>query len=100
MRSLDKHSRRMNTKAMKTLRSITEIVNALGGKRKLATLVEAKNGSTSVICNWVADNYVPPGWHYRLHLFAEHKGFVIDPKAFGVPPTGFIENRTRPRKAA
>lgn len=101
MRRLDKRSRRMNTGGMKTLKTIPDIVKAFGGKRALAKLVGAKKESTSLICNWIADNYIPPGWHYRLHLAAEHRGFVIEPKALGVEPTGFGRApQQRVRKAA
>ena len=84
---------------MRTLRTIPAIVKAFDGEKGLAALMEGaplpnnrdakKNASVRMILNWLAEGYIPPGWHYRLHLAAEARGYWIDPRALGVPAAGF-----------
>lgn len=61
--------------------SIEALVKAFGGTRELADWAGV---GMSAISNWVDRGQIPPGWHYRLHLAAQSRGFEIEPYVFGV----------------
>lgn len=63
------------------LRSVAEIVKAFGGNKETAKWA---NTGASTISNWLANNEIPNGWHYRIHLEMTARGFEVDPKVFGV----------------
>ena len=98
MRRLDKSSRGMNnrrtmTKPLRVLKTIPQIIRAYGeihlaregvrlsGKRAMAEWADI---GITAICNWETDNYIPQGWHYRIHLHLQANGYVLDPSALGV----------------
>ncbi len=71
---------RMSRK-QKTVRTIPAMISAFGGRPATADLFGV---GVTCVHNWVADNYISPAWHYRMHLAAELRGFHIDPATFGV----------------
>lgn len=85
---------------MQHARKITTIgglVKAFGGAKKLA---EWAGIGVSGVSNWVERDFIPPGWHYRLHLEAIDRGFEIDPVVFGVerPLTRFRKDEKETRR--
>lgn len=92
-----------------TLRSVRDIALAFGspetgkkketaGKKRLAAFLRV---SHQAACNWYTVGDIPNGYHYRLHLWAEHNGFELAPEAFGVSREGkSIEDKPRPKRVA
>lgn len=66
--------------APKTLSSVADVVTAFGGPSKLAAW--AGHGST-MVSNWEARGYIPPGWYFRLAGWATANGFELSPRVFG-----------------
>jgi hypothetical protein len=68
------------------LRSVPEIVKWLGGPSRAA----AWAGYTypSGVSYWLATQRIPPGYHYALHLKAQHEGRHIPPEVFGFNKDG------------
>jgi hypothetical protein len=62
--------------------SITALVAAFGGTAKLAELLDV---GMSAVSNWKTADQVPPGWHLRLFIEANKRGFEIEPEFFGQP---------------
>lgn len=77
------------------LRTVADIVKAFGGPKSLS--IWAGVGK-SAVSNWISDNDIPTGWHYRMHLELTARGFEIDPRAFGVVPAK-TESALRGKKA-
>jgi hypothetical protein len=77
------------------LRSVADIVKAFGGTKRTA---EWANTHMSAVSNWLANNEIPNGWHYRMHLELTARGFEIDPRAFGIQVTP--ERRTPKQRAS
>ena len=67
----------------KTLRTVCEVVKAFGGPKALAQWADV---GPSAVSNWKADGFIPPGWHYRMMLELQGRGFSVAPQAFGVDP--------------
>lgn len=65
----------------RSLRSVADIVKAFGGTKKTA---EWANTYMSTVSNWLANDEIPNGWHYRMHLELTARGFVVEPEAFGL----------------
>ena len=63
------------------LRTVADIVKAFGGTKKTA---EWANTGMPTVSNWLANDEIPNGWHYRMFLELSGRGFEIDPAAFGV----------------
>jgi len=81
----------------RTLTTVKEIVAALGGTARTA---EWAGVGMSAVSNWLADEDIPAGWHYRLHLELEARGFSIDPAAFGIRKDGKQRPKFRAAGAA
>lgn len=67
----------------KTIRTIADLAAHYGGTAELAARVGT---SQQNVCNWLANDEIPRGWHYLLHLVASLDGVEIDRKVFGVTP--------------
>jgi hypothetical protein len=77
-----KHSQKKQPRKLKTVR---DVVKALGGTAKTA---EFTLTTLPAVSNWMAEGYIPPGWHYCISLRLESKGFEVDPCAFGLDKDG------------
>lgn len=64
------------------IHSIATLVKAFGGPTELANWAGL---GASAISNWIDRDFIPPAWHYRLHVEALRRGFEIDPTVFGMP---------------
>ena len=66
--------------AIKVLRNVTEIVQALGG-----TAAAARWAGTNMpaISRWKSRGFVPPGWDRRLIIDMASRGFLVHPTVFG-----------------
>ena len=103
MARLDKTSRRMNNRRMskaRTLKTVSAIIQAFGppGCKRTAAkkaLAEWADVGISAVCNWETVNHIPEGWHYRMHLELERRGFKVDPAAFGVSAPSVSERLRR-----
>lgn len=97
--ALAKSTRDMYKRSMKqnrSLRSYEDIEAAHGGPRKLAAWAGI---SWQGVCNW--KRQVPPGYHYKMHLWAQSKGLEIAPEAFGLMADGkAIPEKPKRKRAA
>jgi hypothetical protein len=64
----------------KTLRSVRDIVDALGGTKEAAKWAGL---GMSAISNWLAADEIPTGWHYRVDVELKARGYRVDPRLFG-----------------
>jgi len=71
-----------NLHMKKRIDTISDLVNAFGGTAKLAELLDV---GMSAVSNWKNAEEVPPGWHLRLFIEANKRGFEIEPEFFGTP---------------
>jgi hypothetical protein len=63
--------------------SITELIDALDGPTRISKALGCTPQNVSL---WPLREAIPTGWHYRLHLLLEAKGFAYDKhKLFGIP---------------
>lgn len=75
----------------KMISTIPALIDALGGKTAVGAHLLI---SVNAVCNWVANDEIPVGWHLRLWLWAEDRGLVVDRAVFGMtgryaaPPRG------------
>lgn len=77
------------------IRTVADVVKAFGGTKKTA---DWANTYASTVSNWLANDEIPNGWHYRIHLELTARGFSVSPKAFGIRPArkGPPEKMARP----
>lgn len=77
---------------MKRLRTVDQILDAVGGAKRPAENNKAIASwlglNVSAVCNWRERNNIPSGWHMRFYLEAGKRGFEIDPRVFGVEEQG------------
>lgn len=66
------------------LNSVEEVVQAFGRTKALADWCGI---GMSNISDWLADQCIPRGWHYRMDREAKRRGYLINPKLFGDQPT-------------
>jgi hypothetical protein len=90
----------MTTTARNTIKSFEDLLRvewpAGTGRRGLATW--AGIGLTG-LANWAG--CIPPGYHYRLHLWLTAHGYDLDPVTFGLRRDGYpIPPRSSGRAAA
>ena len=67
-----------------TLKSVSDVVAALGGNSAIVALVEAQ--STQVVTNWVARNRFASHTYLILTQALAERGFTADPKLWGITP--------------
>jgi len=68
--------------AMKTLSTISEVIEAFGGHAELARWCGYEQPSG--VANWLSRG-IPPAYHMRLSLEAKRRGFLLDPESvFGL----------------
>ncbi len=82
MATLDKTSQTMNNRGMKKtkpLKSVAAVVRAFGGRKAMAEFCGVR---VTAVYNWMDAEDFPSGWHYRLHVEAERRGYHIDPLVF------------------
>lgn len=66
--------------AMRILRTASEVVDAFGGTKAAA---EWAGIGESAVSNWLAREFIPPGWHFRMQEhFSEH-GIKLAASVFG-----------------
>jgi hypothetical protein len=75
------------------LKSVGEVVEALGGTKATAEWCDI---GMSAVSNWIAAEYIPPGWHYRMTAKLGERGIEIDPAVFGM----HLDREPPPKKAA
>ena len=68
---------------MRPINTVRAIVDAWDGTKALADWCGIGMPNVS---DWLADNRIPPGWHYRLDREARRRGYLIHPKLFGDKP--------------
>lgn len=71
------------TKRQITLRTVEDVVTALGGTKGTA---EWAGHGESAISNWLARGFIPPGWHYRISEELKKQELEVDPSVFGIDP--------------
>ena len=64
------------------IKSIADLIEAFGGTAEMAKFLDV---GPSAVSNWKAANDIPPGWHLRLFLEAQRRGWSIDQNIFGPP---------------
>lgn len=82
----------MRTMAKRILKSVPEVVNALGGPSLLG---DRFNIGQSAVSNWNMRGEIPPGWHLRIYLEVERLGMEIDPSVFGLEPCKAASKKKR-----
>lgn len=78
------------------LNTIPEIVAAFGGTLKLASWCGIVKSNVS---DWIADDQIPTGWHYRLDREARRRGFLINPELLGDRPDRHEQHMLEQRSA-
>lgn len=71
----------MSERKVKVLQSVREIVVAFGGTSAMARWAEV---GPPAVSNWLAWDYIPPAWHYRIDKHLTKEGYKVDPRAFGM----------------
>lgn len=91
----------MCTMAKRILKTVSEVVDALGGP---SVLGDQFSIGQSAVSNWNMRGEIPPGWHLRIYLSIRQMGLDIDPEVFGLdslkglgPPQQPGAKRKRPR---
>ena len=64
-----------------TIRTIDELVEALGGPSYVA---EWAGTELSAISNWKRRGFIPQGWHLRMWIEVRKRGLDVDPSLFEV----------------
>jgi hypothetical protein len=72
---------------MKELKTIRQVVKAFGGGSHLAASLGIRETNVS---NWIGQNAIPTGWHYRLHMMALERNYFISPLVFGFEGKAFV----------
>ncbi|HXF55656.1 MAG TPA: hypothetical protein VNK52_16200 [Hyphomicrobiaceae bacterium] len=62
------------------LRSVREVVEAYGGTNATARRFSRAPGAISA---WIATGYIPPAYHYAIHMDMWQLGNEVDPSVFG-----------------
>lgn len=70
-------------KTKRKLRTVGDVVEALGGTKAAAEWADV---GPSAVSNWIAKAFIPPGWHYRINTELGARGLEIDPAVFGLQP--------------
>lgn len=78
-----------------TIRTVADLVSAFGGNNAMAEWADV---GTPAVCNWKDANEIPRGYHLRLWLEIERRGFSVDPDLFGV--SDYVGHKRRPRSSA
>lgn len=68
------------TKRRAVVRTTADAIKAMGGAAALARWAGV---STSAVSSWGSDDWIPPGWHYRLALELERRGRIVDGASLG-----------------
>ena len=63
-----------------TVRTIAGLIAACGGRQVVANYTGV---SQRMVVKWERDNFLPPGWEYRLAKIAHKRGYTLDPELFG-----------------
>lgn len=76
------------------LNTIDELIDAFkaGDRSGEHELAEFLGISVNAILNWRLRGYIPNGWHLRLYLEAQRRGWTIAPEVFDLQqeyPHGF-----------
>ena len=64
--------------AKQTIRTVSELVDALGGTGETAKLLRLLPSNVS---NWLAQNYIPRGHGLPLYLELQRRGYRVDVEA-------------------
>lgn len=64
-----------------TITTFAEIVAVTGGPEALARRLRVR---TADILQWLDDDDVPPGWHFRLYVLARRRGCEVALRVFGM----------------
>lgn len=82
------------SKRTKILRNVRDVVDALGGTYAAADWAGI---TPAAVSHWIAREFIPPGWHYRLSEEMRKFNCIIDPAVFGLNPNGNPTNATSSR---
>lgn len=98
MVTLAKTTRTMYKRGMKkkriVIRTFDDVLEVFGSRQKLADWAHI---SVQGVSNWCEE--VPPGYHYKLHLWAQSRGHRLDPSYCKLMSDGTaIMNRPRERQ--
>jgi len=79
-------------KSSKVLKSVPEVVKALGGPDAISELTGV---GRSTVSNWATWGFIPPGWYMAFKTRLEAKGFILDPDVFGFKTVPHFEGEAR-----
>lgn len=65
----------------RTISTVPDLVAAFGGTKRLADFLGVV---PSAVSNWIAEDYIPRGYHLQLYLEAPRRGIAIDVAMFGL----------------
>jgi hypothetical protein len=65
----------------KTVRTIEQMVDALGGPTALGEWADI---GAPAVCNWVQKGVIPRGWHLALVVELKRRRVKFDPVLFGL----------------
>jgi hypothetical protein len=66
---------------METIRTVDDVVRALGGDTKVAEWLEITQGGVN---HWKTRKEIPGGWHMRIYAKLLSQGIDCDPVVFGL----------------
>ena len=86
----------------KKIVTVDRLINALGGPTAVGKWLGIKQ---SAVSNWSLRGEIPPGWHLRLYMEAQKRGFRVDDELFGLevvgrPAVGSAKKKTMRREHA
>ena len=86
----------------KAIISVDHLVDALGGPTKVGEWLGINQSAVSM---WKIRGEIPPGWHLRIYLEAEARGFSLSERVFGyevadIDRSAASKKKTQPRERA
>ena len=66
----------------RNLQTVAAVVAAFGGTKACADWAGV---GSSAVSNWITWGVIPAGWHFRMHVELQRRGFDLDPALFGQP---------------
>lgn len=64
----------------RVVRTIAEFIAACGGRHVVADYTGV---TQRTVVKWERDDFLPPGWEYRLAKIAHKRGYTLDAELFG-----------------
>jgi hypothetical protein len=84
---------------MRTIRTVDDVVDALGGDTEIARWLKITPAGVN---HWKTRGEIPGGWHLRVYVRLLDEGFDCDPVVFGLSREDadiLISRNSKPRRS-